>query len=42
MIREDERAAAFYARYGFVERVGFVSQPDDPCGLERRLRLDLA
>ncbi len=40
VIRENERAAAFYARYGFVEMVGFASQPDDPCGLERRLRLD--
>jgi GNAT superfamily N-acetyltransferase len=42
VVRENERAAAFYSHYGFVEVIGFPSPPDDPCALERRLRLDLA
>ncbi len=41
VVRDNERAAAFYSKYGFVELIGFPSPPDDPCALERRLRLDL-
>jgi GNAT superfamily N-acetyltransferase len=41
VMRGNDRAEAFYSRYGFVELIDFPSQPDDPCGLERRMRFDL-